>query len=94
MEDTSQKNTQEKCDARSTQKQLASLVGLSNSFLCDILHERKRPSPKNACKLENVTGVPFKAWLMPQCNYNQLIHKTRGDDYSFLKNQLKVEPIT
>jgi hypothetical protein len=72
-----------------TQAAIAKISGISSSFMCDILHERKKPSALVAEKLESVTKIEFRAWLMPQQYYNQLIHDVIGDEYSFIRLNIK-----
>jgi len=69
-----------------SQTEIAKKSGISTSFMCDILHERKKPSALVAERLEEVTDVEFRAWLMPQKYYNQLINKVIGDAYSFMQS--------
>ena len=62
-----------------TQAEIARMSGISTSFMCDILHERKKPSATISEKLERVTGINIRAWLMPHLYYNELIHQVMGD---------------
>ena len=68
------------------QVEVAEKVGISASFYCDILHERRTPRPDVAERLETVTGVKFKAWLMPEKHYNKLIDSKMKKDYSYNKD--------
>ena len=75
-----------------SQTEIARKSGISTSFMCDILHERKKPSALVAERLEEVTDVELiRAWLMPQKYYNQLIHKVIGDGYSFIQSNLQLQ---
>ena len=40
-----------------SQKQLAELIGISQSVLCDYESGKKRPSPKTALKIERATNI-------------------------------------
>ena len=68
------------------QTEIANKVGVSKSFICDILHERRRPSASTAEKLEKATGIDIRAWLMPQLYYNDLIFITLNHKYSYMQN--------
>ena len=69
-----------------TQAETARISGISSSFMCDILHERKKPSALVAERLERVTKIDLRAWLMPEQYYNHYIHRIIGNNYSFIKS--------
>ena len=47
-----------------TQKEIAKKLGCSQQFISAVLHGRKRPSPRMAARLERITGVPLRVWLL------------------------------
>ena len=48
---------------RITQKQLASVLGLSAPYLSEILGGKKKPSASKSALLELVTGIGIRTWL-------------------------------
>lgn len=71
------------------QKEIARLSNISKSFICDILHLRRRPSAEIAQRLEQVTGIELRAWLMPNEYYNEMIADTMGPKYLLKKPNAK-----
>lgn len=47
-----------------TQKELARKLGCSQQFISAIVRGEKRPSPKMAARLERITKVPLRVWLL------------------------------
>lgn len=58
---------------------LAKATGISTSFLCEIMLNKKRPSVFSAIKLEEATGVKWTKWLRPELG-NPYIKTNNGDD--------------
>ena len=69
------------------QIEIANKAKISPSFYCDILHGRRVPSATVAERLEQITDVEFKAWLMPHKYFNQLVSDKMGDIYPLLKEE-------
>ncbi len=67
-----------------TQGELAKAVGISSTYYCDIIHERRTPRYSIAEKLEEVTGVEARAWLMPEKYFNAYIATKCGGEYSYI----------
>lgn len=58
-----------------TQKELAEKLGISKSYLNEILNGKKDINANISVKLESVWGIPAEFWLKFQMKYN--IHKAR-----------------
>ncbi len=58
-----------------TQKGLAEKLGISKSYLNEILNGKKDINANISVKLESVWGIPAEFWLKFQMKYN--IHKAR-----------------
>ena len=68
------------------QIQIADKAQISPSFYCDILHGRRVPSAVVAERLEQVTGIKFRSWLMPHKYYNKLVADKMGANYPLKKD--------
>lgn len=53
-----------------TQKELSRRAGVSEAFLCDVIHGKKDISKGLAKGLEYALGVPISFWLNLQANYD------------------------
>lgn len=45
------------------QADIAKKLGLSTSFFCHIINGQRRPSPRRAVELEEITGIGRMVWL-------------------------------
>ncbi len=44
--------------------QIAQKVGITPAFYSEIINGKKRPGRETAVRLEQITGVPFKTWML------------------------------
>jgi len=51
---------------KTTAKQLAERLGISDSYMSMLRLGKRRPSPQLAQKIEAVTGIPFKTLLLKE----------------------------
>jgi transcriptional regulator with XRE-family HTH domain len=51
---------------KTTGKQLADTLGISDSYMSMLRLGQRRPSPELAQKIEAVTGIPFKKLLLKE----------------------------
>lgn len=51
---------------KKTETQMASELGIAQSFLNEIKNCKKRPSPDLALKIEALTGIPLRCLLFPK----------------------------
>ena len=73
-----------------TYKSAASACGISASYFCNIVHERKIPRYHVAERIANATGIDIRAWLIPEKYFNPYIASTLGTAYSFnIKKSMK-----
>ncbi len=49
--------------SRLQDQQAADILGIDRGFLSQILHGKRRPTLPNACRFEDLTGVPVRAWV-------------------------------
>ncbi len=67
-----------------TQKELARVIGVSATFVSELIRGKKSVSLRIALKLEAALGVEAEFWVNAQRNYN------RGIAYLNAKNELKL----
>ncbi len=53
-------------NTKTTGKQLADALGISDSYMSMLRLGQRRPSPELAQKIEAVTGIPFKKLLLKE----------------------------
>ena len=63
MELTGRERLKQYCErAHLKQYELADLLGITESYLSQLLSGRRAPGRTNALKIEEVTGVPVRSW--------------------------------